>query len=293
MSPEKRSCFSVRQILVLSAVGILSFGGGVLLTLVVVDPFGDAPLSSLGLAFVVGEGGEIREPVRLEREETPVEHSPSSPVGVDALAQISEAGGTVVPRHLLKKVDVVPFNMDGRVSAELAELFSLSEEEIRELNSRLRDLRERLDALELANVVSFEHEPQRTTINLRAFPEAGAALREDFTGFVTALLAEEGDAMIHHLLNGQLNDWGRFGEEARVIRFGVEESGLAGEIQLVYQDERVSGSGGFTMRTSVPDFHPGLPDYHPGLEIRQMAPEAEVFWPMLSEELQQLFTLGK
>jgi hypothetical protein len=264
-------------------IGILGFGGGVLFTLMIVDR------SESGIEQPLAPPQEDAIAVLSERErgvppQNKVSLPESAPVGGSTLEQISEAGGSVVPRQMLRRIQVKPFAPDGTVSDELAEVFSLSEHETSALNSKLRDLRERLDALEVANVTSIEHEALQTTINIQAFPEEGESLRQDFEQFVVSLLAEEGDEMIHHLLNGRSSDWGRFGEGPRVIRFGVDDSPVANEIQLVYEDGRERGSGGFTRRVSVPDFHPEIP-------IRYIAPEAEVFWPMLGEDLKELFTV--
>jgi hypothetical protein len=275
------------KILIPSAVGMLGFVAGVLFTLIIVGPpAGELQDALPPLAEVSTAPRDDRAPGRRvhSEEENEVGVPRFAPVEGSTLDQISEAGGSVVPRQMLRRVQINPFNQDGTVSAELAELFSLSEQEISELNSKLHDLRVRLDTLELANVSSVESEPNQTKISIQAFPQEGEALRHEFGQFVTSLLGDDGGEMIHHLLNGRSSDWGQFGEGPRTIRFGIEESPVADEILLVYEDGRERGGGGYTRRVSVPDFYPQIP-------IRSIAPEGEIFWSLLSEDLQKLFSV--
>lgn len=160
-----------------------------------------------------------------------------------------------LPEHQMANLKIDPVDQDMAVSADLAQLLRLNDEEIERLDTAFLGTRSVLQELGNENIVVKEPAENQVVLNIPPYPEAGRQVREELYGELKKTL---GPARFDRFMQvaetalEQRLDY--FGQADRTVGFETVEDAASGNAQLFVRDERVVPNKDNPLRQDIAAF---------------------------------------
>lgn len=145
-----------------------------------------------------------------------------------------------LPENQMGNLKIDPVDKDMAVSADLAQLLRLNDEEIERLDTAFLGTRSVLQELGNENIAVKEPAENQVVLNIPPYPEEGQQVREELYGELKKTLgAARFDRFLQvaePTLEARLD---YFGQADRTLEFETVEDAASGNSQLFVRDERV------------------------------------------------------
>ena len=181
-----------------------------------------------------------------------------------------------LPEPQMANLRLMPVDADMAVSADLAELLRLNEEELASLDAVLVGTRSALQELEAEKISVAEPAENQVVLSIPPYAEKGERLRAElYSALKKTLGAGRFDRFLQVGEAGLEERFEYFGEADRTLEFEAVQDPASGDPQLFVRDERVLPSKDDPLRqditaserivTELPDeyysYRDWLPDY--------------------------------
>lgn len=157
-----------------------------------------------------------------------------------------------LPEGQMANLRLMPVDTNMAVSADLAELLRLNDEEIDRLDAALIGTRSVLQELETENISVDQPAENQVVLNIPPYAEEGQLVREELYGELKKTL---GTARFDRFLQvaeaGLEEKFEYFGEVDRTLEFEAVQDAASGDSQLFVRDERVVPSKDDPLRQDI------------------------------------------
>jgi hypothetical protein len=145
-----------------------------------------------------------------------------------------------LPEAQMAHLRLSPVDPDMAVTADLAELLRLNDEEVDRLDAAFMGTRAVLQEIEVENISVDTPDETRTVLNIPPYAEDGQIVREELFGELQRTLgAARFDRFLQVAGPGLDEKFEHFGEVDRTLFFEIVLDAVSGDSRLFVRDERV------------------------------------------------------
>ncbi len=157
-----------------------------------------------------------------------------------------------LPENQMANLRLAPVDTNLEVSADLAQLLRLNDEEVDRLDTAFLGTRAVLQELETENISVDQPAENQVVLNIPPYAEEGQMVREELYGELKKTLgAARFDRFLQVAEEGLDERFEYFGEADRTLEFEEVTDAVSGDVQLFVRDERALPSKEDPLRQDI------------------------------------------